>query len=282
MSTSTFAAPSFVTSGNSEFPFADTKTCVAKELGTFVNSTSASTTEKEGQLLSILFQTETKPENKKEKEKEKVDKKKSGDEKDIQSKKRIHQVGKFWAIESMHDKPLNRLQHIHHWYTNDRIETLLLPLIEQNDRLSLRALDWLVTNYSKKFNVVLAHQTNYGPPVNIWRDYQAMLTFWRRKNFDPFRRHQRIYFMWKSELQETTVGQLNFLHWAENCGVIRYAKDHIIDIENDMAQCMSRVKVQKKQDKEKGTKRKRSELSKAPTRQCYIYPHNMRVKFDSN
>ena len=228
--------------------------------------------EKESQLSSTISKDKVKV---KEKEDEN-----EGEGEIILSQKRLHEVGRFWSVEKMHDKPLNRLQQIHHWYNNDHIGNLLMPLIEQTDRLSLRALDWLVTNYSKKYNIVLANQTSFGAPVNIWRDYQAMLTFWRRKNFDPFRRHQRIYFMWKSKLQETTVGQLNFLHWAENYGVIRYAKDHIADIETDMAECMLRVKAQKKQDKEKGTKRKRSELSKAPTRQCYIYPVNMHVKFD--
>jgi len=208
---------------------------------------------------------------------------------------RVQEVGRFWSVSKMHEKPLRRLQQIHRWFTDQRISTLLMPLTRQDDRLSLRALDWLVTNYAKKNNIVLADERTMGPPLNVYADYRSMLTFWRRKNFDPFRRHQRIYFYWQDPnspvspstgerpklLEETTVGQLNFLHWAEMNGIIRYAREHVDEIEKDMAQCMSEVKALKKQDKAKGIKRKRRELSQAPKRQCYVYPIKMQVQFDA-
>ena len=204
----------------------------------------------------------------------------SDEQKRILALPRVCEVGRFWSVTKMHDKPIRRLEQIHRWYSDERIEELLMPLTRQDDRLSLRALDWLVTNYAKKNNIVLADERTLGPPLNVYADYRSMLTFWRRKNFDPFRRHQRIYFHWKGQLEETTVGQLNFLHWAEVNGIIKYAREHVAEIEQDMAQCMSTVKAQKKSDKILGVKRKRRELSQAPKRQCYIYPVKMQVSFD--
>ncbi len=201
---------------------------------------------------------------------------------------RVHTVGRFWSVAKMHDKPLLRLQNLHRWFTDDVIARVLMPLARQDDRLSLRALDWLVTNYAKKKNIVLASAVGQ-PPLNIYREYRSMLTFWRRKYFDPFRRHQRIYFLWKEPrtpphaqptLEETTVGQLNFLHWAETSGIIQYARKNVQEIEADMATCMSQVKALKKEDKKHNIQRKRRELSKAPKRKCYIYPMRTQVNLE--
>ena len=41
------------------------------------------------------------------------------------------------------------------FYKNPENLNILLPIILQQTRLSLRSLDWFVTNYSKKYN------TNY-------------------------------------------------------------------------------------------------------------------------
>jgi hypothetical protein len=202
---------------------------------------------------------------------------------------KVHKVGRFWSVAHMHDKPLRRLMQIHAWFSEERIEQLLMPLTRQGDKLSLRALDWLVTNYSKKENIVLKHPRPLAPTVNVYDDYQTMLTFWRRKYFDPFRRHQRIYFWWhppgtepcsETVLEETTVGQLNFLHWAETNGIIAYAREHVQEIERDMARCMFESKAAKKEDKQQGLKRKRRELSKAPKRRCCVYNVSTEVKFD--
>ena len=40
------------------------------------------------------------------------------------------------------------------FYSNKANLDILLPIIEQKSNISLRILDWLITNYSKKHNVV--------------------------------------------------------------------------------------------------------------------------------
>jgi len=211
------------------------------------------------------------------------------EQKKIKALPRVDEVGRFWSVKALAPKPLSRLRQIHRWFSDQVISSLLMPLTRQEDRLSLRALDWLVTNYAKKHNIVLADETTMGPPLNVYSDYRSMLTYWRRRNFDPFRRHQRIYFMWKDPMapkdsppviEETTVGQLNFLHWASISGIIRYARNNVAKIEEDMGDCMSESKALKKQDKLKGVKRKRRELSQAPGRCCYVYPVKTQVDLE--
>lgn len=193
---------------------------------------------------------------------------------------RIHEVGRFWSAKGMSKKSLTCLQNLYFWYSEENIQSILLPLIHQKDQVSLRALDWLVTNFAKKNTIVLVDTKEKGPPINIHLDYCTMLDYWKRKNFDPFRRHQRIYFQWENHIEETTVGQLNFFYWAHTKGIIQYAKQNTVEINNDMANCMREAKELKKQDRLNGIKRKRRELSQAPKRFCHIYPVQSRVNLE--
>ena len=108
-----------------------------------------------------------------------------------------------------------------------------LPLVTQEMGVSLRALDWFVTNYSKKVQLRLRS-------VNVHASYKKMLAQYRRKNFDPFRRYHsasdegKVAFTHEGVAYETTVGQVNFIVWAHEHGVLDYAREHINDIEADM------------------------------------------------
>jgi len=190
----------------------------------------------------------------------------------------MSRVGRFWSDILLPVKPWQRLCEIHQYYTDDRIGTLLMPLLRQTNALSLRALDWLVTNYAKKYHIVIRQRQACTMPINIHGEYKNMLTHWRRRYFDPFRRHQRIYFKWHDPQTEqtitehTTVGQLNFLYWVETRGIYAYALQHVQDIDADMASTMAAKKSQRKQDKVQGVKRKRKELTETPLQPCFICP----------
>ncbi len=110
------------------------------------------------------------------------------------------------------------------------IEKHLIPLITQESDISLRSLDWLVTNYSKKFNIVC--KTEKGTLFNIYHGYKTALSHFRRRNFDPFRRRTRITLKSNDKSFETTVGQCNFIHWAYQSGVLQYAIENAESIEN--------------------------------------------------
>lgn len=137
------------------------------------------------------------------------------------------------------------------FYKTEMNKLILISIVKQNTAISLRLLDWLVTNYSKKHNVhyelnsnnteyILSHKN-----FNLWNDYKNQLKSYSKKQFDPFCRRQRILFNIKTfsisdnneldaDVIVTTVGQLNFFRWAIVNKVIDYAFDHLAEIESDM------------------------------------------------
>lgn len=130
-------------------------------------------------------------------------------------------------------------------------------------KMSLRILDWLVTNYSKKHHIV--YQVNVGGRlvmVDIYRDYKLQLKGYSKKFFDPFCRRQRIVF----NGLDTTCGQLNFFRWAQTYGVLQYALDHHDEIEQHMLETIEQRMAEADGEPGGNTsrgKRKRKELSKA-------------------
>ena len=114
-------------------------------------------------------------------------------------------------------------------FYKNRIE-LFRDIIYQKTPLSLRLLDWLVTNYSKKYNIVyqLTNVLNESYNFNIYLDYKNQLKAYSKKFFDPFCRQKRIiidistmkwvefYDSYKEDDKKfivTTVEQLNFFRW---------------------------------------------------------------------
>jgi hypothetical protein len=109
----------------------------------------------------------------------------------------------------------------------------MLPIIMGDSKLSIRILDWFVTNYSKykkiKYNL---NNTCF----NVWMDYKAQLKGYKKKLFDPFCRKKRIPFYYSNEKYiVTTIGQLNFFRWAISKKILNYINENFIDIYNDMS-----------------------------------------------
>jgi hypothetical protein len=166
------------------------------------------------------------------------------------------------------------------YYTSDKIKEVLLPVIAHNgkDKLSLRALDWLVTNYSKKRPIIYKIKPVDMPEkiVNMYTEYKTWLWKYRRSHFDPFRRRDRLTFHIDGVEYTTTVGQLNFMYWASRYGVLAYARDHLEDIEKDHAA----VTKNKKDSKDDPRKRKRRQLSALPSKKVLIFGEPVTVSFN--
>jgi hypothetical protein len=149
-------------------------------------------------------------------------------------------VGRFFWDGYLCKKKVSRLEKIQEYFTDTQLTTVLLPIIKKDCALSLRALDWLVTNYSKKIPVIYKVKPPNCPEVivNIYRSYKSWLWNHKRKNFDPFRRGKRIMFKiheTDATVHESTVGQLNFFFWASRYGVLDFAQSNIKEIEKDQA-----------------------------------------------
>ena len=109
----------------------------------------------------------------------------------------------------------------------------LKNIIEGKSNISLRVIDWFVTNYCKKHNVKYKIKKNELFTVHL--DYKCQLKSFKKKLFDPFRRKDKIeIYLDENNIIFTTVGQLNFFKWALKNKVIDYIENHIKDIEKDM------------------------------------------------
>lgn len=121
---------------------------------------------------------------------------------------------------------------------NDNYLQILKTIIDCKHQLSLRMIDWLVTNYAKNNNMIYwislnddeiyeklpENNSNNYKMINLYLDYRSQLKSFKKINFDSFRRHDRIsYISSKGTTIETTIGQLNFFKWAFNNRVINYA-----------------------------------------------------------
>lgn len=143
------------------------------------------------------------------------------------------------------------------FFADDHNMTSVLPYIRGNSMVSLRLIDWFVTNYSKKHNVFIPRKdaaTGETSLVNIYQSYRSQLKAYSKQQFDPFRRRDRIIFCYSTGALttpqghvsipvdsrpnegsvETTIGQLNFFRWMLQNGILNYVTTNAMTIETDM------------------------------------------------
>tara|TARA_A100001011_G_scaffold385732_1_gene460251 strand:+ start:1365 stop:1904 length:540 start_codon:yes stop_codon:yes gene_type:complete len=138
---------------------------------------------------------------------------------------------------------------------NNNLENIL-PIINGESEISLRLIDWFVTNYAKKnFTVYKIKNERF----KVYIDYKLKLKAYSKKRFDPFCRWDRINIPYKDETYiQTTIGQLNFFRWALENNIIKYISDNMKKIIQDMNKRNSTSKNRKKISKDR---KKREELS---------------------
>ena len=134
------------------------------------------------------------------------------------------------------------------FFSNREIFNKLITILK-GESLSLRLIDWFVTNYCKKFNIMY-NLNNYRPQndtqtdeqrksfdnfIIVHNNYKGQLKAYSKRNFDPFCRRNRIRFYYEeTKYFITTVGQLNFFKWAIENYIINYIQEHIKVIDEDM------------------------------------------------
>jgi len=149
------------------------------------------------------------------------------------------------------------------FYSKKKNIERILPIINGEDTLSLRLIDWFVTNYSKKYYTILQFKDANGNDkrFKVYQDYKLRLKAYSKKRFDPFCRWERINLPYnENSFIQTTLGQLNFFRWALENKVIDYIENNSKTINNDMLKRNSTAKNKKKHDV-KQTRKKREELS---------------------
>jgi hypothetical protein len=135
------------------------------------------------------------------------------------------------------------------FYTKTIINKII-GVIEGQSNISLRLIDWFVTNYSKKYNIVITKEKNNNIiHFNVYLSYRSQLKAYSKQLFDPFRRRDRITFYYDKENSiETTIGQLNFFRWIIQNDILEYIMMNIKDIENDMIRIQKDNQVKKNND----------------------------------
>lgn len=126
----------------------------------------------------------------------------------------------------------------------------IVPIIEGTSNISLRLIDWFVTNYSKKLNIVITKQVNMNiVHFNVYLSYRSQLKAYSKQLFDPFRRRDRITFVYDGNKKlETTIGQLNFFRWIIQNDIIEYIHSNMPNIEKDMIRTQKENQTKKTDD----------------------------------
>ena len=162
-------------------------------------------------------------------------------------------------------------------------------------QISLRLIDWFVTNYSKKKNIIISKEKNGNiTHFNVYLSYRAQLKAYSKQLFDPFRRRDRITFRYDQHNSiDTTIGQLNMFRWIIQNDILDYIQKNINDIEKDMLQTQ-KTNMTKKQNEdnikvkvvqtENGVvyqkRKKRNQLSKNLVKNMNLLNGQRVVKFD--
>ena len=118
----------------------------------------------------------------------------------------------------------------------DKIKTIKDIIESQSSKLSLRLIDWYVTNYCKHNNIVyILKKRNQEEYFNVYMNYRSQLKAFKKVLFDPFRRRDRIVFQYdNNKTINTTIGQLNFFRWAIENDVIKHLQYNIDEVEKNM------------------------------------------------
>lgn len=124
------------------------------------------------------------------------------------------------------DKSTILLTSINAFYALPENRTILLNILSKSSGISLRNLEWFITNYSKKNN--LSYKTRDGKIFSVHCAYKSSLDGYSKKLFDPFCRSEKIHYKLPGTSEEisTTVAQLNFIKWCIKNNIVEYIQNN--------------------------------------------------------
>jgi hypothetical protein len=187
------------------------------------------------------------------------------------------------------------MQSLSKFYANKSNIQKIIPIINGESEISLRLIDWFITNYSKKNQTIITKRVNNNiVHLNVYLSYRSQLKSYSKTNFDPFRRRDRITFYFDNKNSiETTIGQLNMFRWILQSDILEYVNERKKEIEQDM------IKTQKDNQEKKlnkdnikvrvvetengvvtKTRKKRNELSKSVLKNMNQLPGKRMIQFD--
>lgn len=113
------------------------------------------------------------------------------------------------------------LKSLDDFFSDEKHFMELSDILSHNSGISLRNIEWFVTNYAKDRRTTFTTPT--GTNIDVHIAYKSSLGGYSKKLFDPFCRTERIEF--KGLI--TTVAQLNFIRWCIRNGILEYIKTRL-------------------------------------------------------
>jgi len=112
------------------------------------------------------------------------------------------------------------------FYNDSKNSDVLCDILNKKSGISLRNLEWFVTNYAKKTNIT--YTTKNGKKFTVHCSYKSTLDGYSKKLFDPFCRTDKIEFKLPNDEKviKTTVAQLNFIRWCIINNIIDYFREN--------------------------------------------------------
>lgn len=135
------------------------------------------------------------------------------------------------------------LHNLLRFYDDEKHMHTIQQIVNGESRISLRIIDWFVTNYAKKYETEYTIRMRTGILKDLIEDctfkvyhrYKLQLKAYSKRKFDSFCRWDRISIPCGQDNQMlTTIGQLNFFKWAIDNRVLEYIDANYDAIEKDM------------------------------------------------
>ncbi|CAK0773750.1 conserved hypothetical protein [Gammaproteobacteria bacterium] len=117
------------------------------------------------------------------------------------------------------------------FYKSKKNYTEFINIVDKKANYSLRIIEWFVSNYSKKYNIVYKIGNK---DFNVYLSYKDQLKSYKKKQFDPFKRYDKFNFNIHDATIVTTIGQLNFFKWAISNNILDYVSKYLDKIKEDM------------------------------------------------
>lgn len=167
------------------------------------------------------------------------------------------------------------LKSVEEYFTNNDNFKILQTIIEGNNVISRRTIEYFVTKYSNIKNTTYFIE-NLGKKLkfNVYSSYKDKLKCHKKKYFDPFGRGDRIPFFSNDTCIITTVGQLNFYKWFITNDIYKYCLDNHKEIQDSLLQNFNKSK--KKSSKKNYNLYYKNNIVKNQ----YKTPINLSVTFD--
>jgi len=118
------------------------------------------------------------------------------------------------------------LNSINQFYDDEKNKSTLLNILDKSSGISLRNLEWFITNYAKKNHT--SYTTSNGKLFTVHCAYKSSLDGYSKKLFDPFCRSAKIPYIIPGTSHEiqTTIAQLNFIKWCIKNKIIDYISNN--------------------------------------------------------